>query len=160
MTDVINKNSKITLHFSLELKNGDVVESTFGKTPATFTMADGSLLPGFEKQLLGLSVGDKRSFLIPPTEGFGEINPQNIQFFKRSAFAKDFELSEGAVVFFADASGKEVPGVIKNEVIKSLSDDIDGNLEGNLEGNKIEVDFNHPLAGRDITFTVEIINVE
>ncbi len=51
---MIKDSSKITLHFQLELENGDVVDSTFEKSPATFSYGDGSLLPGFEKRLLGL----------------------------------------------------------------------------------------------------------
>jgi len=143
VSNVINENSTITMHFSLELQNGNLVESTFGNEPASFKIGDGSLLTGFEKPILGLSAGDRKSFNIPATDGFGEPNPQNIQTFKRSAFTDDMELAEGVVVSFADASGAELPGVIKT-----------------LGDEEVEVDFNHPLAGKELTFTVEIINVE
>ncbi len=143
MSIVIDSASKVTMHFSLELESGNLVESTFGKQPASFTIGDGSLLPGFEKPIMGLCAGDRQSFKISPVEGFGECNEQNIQMFKRSAFAKDIELAPGVVVSFSDASGAELPGVIK-----TLGDD------------EVEVDFNHPLAGKELTFTVEIINVE
>ncbi len=140
---MIKENSKVTLHFSLALENGELVDSTFGNKPATFTMGDGSLLPGFEKHLLGLPAGVKQSFQIPQQDGFGAVNPQNIQAFKRSVFASGVELSEGLIVSFADAAGTELPGVVKK-----------------IGENEVEVDFNHPLAGREITFTVEIIDVE
>lgn len=140
---MIKPDSKVTLHFSLALENGDLVDSTFGSKPATFTMGDGSLLPGFEKHLLGLPVGAKQDFLIPQQDGFGARNPQNIQFFKRSVFAPEVELTEGLVVSFADAAGGELPGVIKS-----------------IGASEVEVDFNHPLAGHAITFTVEIIDVK
>jgi FKBP-type peptidyl-prolyl cis-trans isomerase SlpA len=140
---MIKANSKVTLHFSLALENGDLVDSTFGHKPATFTMGDGSLLPGFEKHLPGLNVGEKHSFLIPQQDGFGAVNPQNIQLFKRSIFASNVELAEGLIVSFADAAGAELPGVVKK-----------------ISDNEVEVDFNHPLAGHEITFTVEIIHVE
>jgi FKBP-type peptidyl-prolyl cis-trans isomerase SlpA len=140
---MITAASKVTLHFSLTIKDGDVVDSTFEKQPATFVMGDGSLLPGFEKHLLGLSVGDKGDFLVPQKEAFGAVNPQNIQRFKRSAFAADVELTEGLMMSFADAAGGELPGVIKH-----------------FNDNEVEVDFNHPLAGRELIFTVEIFNVE
>ena len=109
----------------------------------TFTMGDGSLLPGFEKQLLGLAVGSKQALLVPQQEGFGARNPQNIQTFKRSVFAHDMDLAEGLIVSFADASGAELPGVVKS-----------------VGPETVEVDFNHPLAGHQLTFTVEIIHVE
>ena len=140
---MIKADSKVTLHFSLALENGDLVDSTFGNKPATFTMGDGSLLPGFEKHLLGLSAGSKSEFVIPQQDGFGAHNPQNVQTFKRSVFAPDVELSPGLIVSFADAAGSELPGVVKS-----------------VAAEQVEVDFNHPLAGRDIIFVVEILHVE
>lgn len=140
---MIKSDSKVTLHFSLALENGDLVDSNFGNKPATFTMGDGSLLPGFEKKLLGLLAGARESFLISRQDGFGAVNPQNVQVFKRSVFSPDVELVEGLIVSFADAAGSELPGVVKR-----------------IGVNEVEVDFNHPLAGHQITFTVEIIHVE
>ena len=142
MSVVVSENSKVTLHFSIELENGDLIESTFGYKPGTFEMGDGSLLPGFERHLVGLNVGEKRSFTIPQQDAFGAHNPQNVQFFKASDFA-DTELSEGLIVSFADASGAELPGVIKS-----------------VSGDDIEVDFNHPLAGKTLIFTAEIVGVD
>lgn len=139
----ISESSQVTLHFSLELENGDLVDSTFGKNPATFTMGDGSLLQGFEKRLVGLKTGDKQAFVIPQEDGFGASNPNNIQQFKRSTFSADQELGEGLIMSFADANGGELPGVIKS------FDDVN-----------VTVDFNHPLAGNEITFSVEIHDVK
>lgn len=140
---VISENSKVTLHFSLILENGDLVDSTIDKAPATFTMGDGSLLPGFEKKLYGLEVGNKSEFIVEQQDAFGAHNPQNVQSFKTSDFPADTVLEEGTMFSFSDASGAELPGVLKA-----------------VEGDKVEIDFNHPLAGRAITFAVEIINVE
>ena len=73
----IGQNSTVSLHFALKFDNGDVVDSNFEKDPATFTVGDGSLLPGFERALFGLKAGDKRSFQIPPEQGFGIPNELN-----------------------------------------------------------------------------------
>lgn len=143
MTTLITPESRITLHFELKFENGDVIDSNFDKTPATFEMGDGSLLPGFEKKLLGLTAAEKATFTVLPEEAFGQPNPNNIQSFKRDTFAEDMVLQEGVVISFADASQSELPGVIK-----SVDDEV------------VIVDFNHPLAGEDIIFNVEIIAVE
>lgn len=140
---MINNSSKVTLHFSLALDNGDLVDSTFDKAPATFVMGDGSLLPGFEEQLLGLFPSDKKTAVIEPAKAFGARNPENIQQFKRKDFADDAQMKPGTMFSFADAAGNELPGVLDR-----------------LEGDKVFIDFNHPLAGRNITFTVEIIDVQ
>ncbi len=133
--------TQVTLHFAIKLDNGDVVDSTFDKEPATFTVGDGSLLPGFEQALYGLKAGDKRSLSIGPEQGFGQGNPQNIQVMPRAQFA-DMELSEGLLIIFNDAANAELPGVVKA-----------------FDANQVTIDFNHPLAGKDLTFDVEIIDV-
>ena len=139
----INSQSRVTLHFELKFEDGEIIDSNFNKDPATFVMGDGSLLPGFEKKLEGLSSAEKASFTVLPEEAFGQPNPNNVQSFKRDSFAEDMELAEGVVISFADASQSELPGVIK-----SVDDDV------------VIVDFNHPLAGQNIVFNVDIIAVE
>lgn len=143
MTALIAPDTKVTLHFSLKLEDGQLVDSTFDNDPATFVMGDGSLLQGFENKLQGLTAGSKASFEILPEDGFGQPNPNNQQQFNRSDFAADMALEEGLMISFADASQSELPGVVKT-----------------IEGDQVTIDFNHPLAGRTITFDVEIIAVE
>ena len=104
MTDIrIANNSQVTLHFAIKLDNGDVVDSTFDKAPATFKVGDGNLLPGFEQALFGLKGGDQRSLPIAPEQGFGQPNPQNVQVMPRSNF-EGMELSEGLLIIFNDAA--------------------------------------------------------
>lgn len=143
MTDVrIGPDREVTLHFALKLDNGDVVDSTFEKKPATFKVGDGNLLPGFEQAIYGLKAGDKRSLSISPEQGFGQGNPQNVQVMPRSQF-QDMELSEGLLVIFNDAANAELPGVVKA-----------------FDDNQVTIDFNHPLAGKALSFEVEIIEVK
>ncbi len=138
----IGQNSTVTLHFALKFDNGDVVDSNFEKDPATFTIGDGSLLPGFERVLFGLKDGDKRTFEILPEQGFGTPNEQNVQVMPRSQF-DGMELDHGVLVIFKDAAGGEMPGVVKS-----------------FDDKQVTVDFNRPLAGKVITFEVEIITVK
>ncbi len=148
MTDPITQEQRIgpdkevTLHFALKLDNGDVVDSTFDKKPATFKVGDGNLLPGFEQAIYGLKAGDKRSLEISPEQGFGQGNPQNVQVMPRSQF-QDMELSEGLLVIFNDAANAELPGVVKA-----------------FDDSQVTIDFNHPLAGKALSFDVEIIEVK
>ena len=138
----IGPGKRVTLHFSVLLMDGAVVDSTREKAPATFSVGDGNLLPGFEQALFGLKVGDNRSIVLEAKDAFGPHNEDNIQIMRRSLFSRDMKLESGVVVSFADKSQSELPGVITE-----------------VNGDQITVDFNHPLAGRDLTFQVEIINV-
>ncbi len=137
----IGPDKEVTLHFALKLENGDVVDSTFDKQPATFKVGDGNLLPGFEVALYGFKAGDKRSLQIEPENAFGQPNPQNVQVMPRGQFA-DMELSEGLLIIFNDAANAELPGVVKA-----------------FDEQQVTIDFNHPLAGKTLSFDVEIIEV-
>ncbi|MFC3608762.1 FKBP-type peptidyl-prolyl cis-trans isomerase [Stutzerimonas tarimensis] len=138
----IGPDKAVTLHFALKLDNGEVVDSTFDKQPATFKVGDGNLLPGFEQALYGLKAGDKRTLSIPPENGFGQPNPQNVQSMPRSQF-QNMELSEGLLVIFNDAANTELPGVVKS-----------------FDEAFVQIDFNHPLAGKTLSFEVEVIQVD
>ena len=147
MTDPLNQELRIgpdrqvTLHFALKLENGEVVDSTEGKAPATFRVGDGNLLPGFEVALYGFKAGDKRSLQIEPENAFGQPNPQNVQVMPRGQF-QGMELSEGLLIIFNDAANAELPGVVKA-----------------FDEQQVTIDFNHPLAGKTLNFEVEIIEV-
>lgn len=140
---VVGTQSKVTLHFELAMSDGSVVDSTFERTPATFCYGDGNLLPGVEKKLLGMGVGETKTFQLNPEDAFGQGNPANIQRIDRSSFARDMVLEEGMVISFADAQKAELPGVIQS-----------------VGESEVVVNFNHPLAGRTLQFTAEIIAVE
>jgi len=139
----IGPGTKITLHFALQLDNGDMVDSNFERDPAIFTVGDGNLLPGFEKALFGMLEGEHKTLVIKPEDGFGQRNPNNIQEIARSQFSPDLELSEGLMLSFADAQKSELPGVVQR-----------------FDDEVVVVDFNHPLAGRDILFEVAILKIE
>ncbi|MCU5783776.1 peptidyl-prolyl isomerase [Alcanivorax balearicus MACL04] len=139
----VGPQTRITLHFAVRLMDGTEMDSTFGGEPATFVWGDGSLLPGFERAILGLKGGDRRSVFIDAQSGFGEYNEQNVQHFRRDTFAAPDGMEVGTVMNFADAAGAELPGVVSA-----------------LDEQWVTVDFNHPLAGRELTFEVEIVRVE
>lgn len=139
----IGPGTKITLHFALQLDNGEMVDTNFERDPATFTVGDGNLLPGFEKALFGMVEGEHKTLVIKPEDGFGQRNPNNIQEIARSQFSPDLELSEGLMLSFADAQKTELPGVVQR-----------------YDDEVVVVDFNHPLAGRDILFEVAILKIE
>ena len=140
---LIAEGTQVLLHFALKLENGETVDSTFEKEPAKFVVGDGNLLPGFESVLMGMSSGEKQTFVIQPDQGFGESNPDNVQRFKRHAFNNQNELQPGLVVNFTDQQNHELSGVV-SEVGEEY----------------VTVDFNHPLAGKPIHFEVEILSVD
>jgi len=142
-TTKVGENTLVTLHFSLSMKNGDLIDSTFDKQPAKFEFGDGQLPDGFQSYLVGMSAGETNEWQVPPEKSFGMPNPNNLQVMKRTDFSADMELAEGLVVSFADANKSELPGVVKS-----------------FDEDKVTIDFNHPLAGEILSFKVEIIDVQ
>ncbi len=142
MSHKIGPDTRVTLHFAIKLEDGSVVDSNFDKTPATFEVGDGNLLPGFEQALFGLEAGARKEMTLSPEQGFGMSNPNNIQQMSTQDFDSQIKLQPGLMLSFADANRSELPGMIKS-----------------IEGDQVEVDFNHPLAGKTLLFDVHIIEV-
>ncbi len=141
--DSIGPGKRVKLHFALRLSDGELIDSNFDRAPVVFTVGDGNLLPGFEQALFGLKAGDQRDVELAPEQAFGPVVEDNIQRFPRYRFPPDLELTKGLVIDFADAAGNTQAGVII---------DWDASL--------VSVDFNHPLAGRQIHFNVHVHHVE
>jgi len=139
---VIGPHTRVTLHFSLLLDSGDEIDSTRRARPATFIVGDGSLLPGFEQALFGLTAGDDEQLHIPAAQAFGDIRDENLRFMPMSQFGADVVPEPGLVVSFAGPGG-ELPGVVRS-----------------VQGDLVVVDFNHPLAGKALIFDVSILKVE
>ena len=139
----IGPNCKVELHFSLKIVDTDeLVDSTFEKKPAELVIGDGNLPAAFEAVIHGMKAGERKIERIEPKDGFGQHNPSNVQRIPKDQFDPSVELSEGLVVSFQDKTKSELPGVVAT-----------------IDDKMVTVDFNHPLAGRDLEFEVEILSV-
>jgi FKBP-type peptidyl-prolyl cis-trans isomerase SlpA len=140
----IGPDSTVTMHYSLLLQDGTVVDDTFGTDePLTFTMGDGTLIQGLEYALVDLKPGDQQSINISPAEGFGYPDSDAVQTMQRKDFSDTMELKPGLVIEFDTPSGLQVPGIIKE-----------------VKDDTVIVDFSHPLAGHTVTFNVKILDVQ
>ena len=140
--ELIRPGSRVKLHFSITLEDGMVAESTFDDDPIEVVIGQGDLHEGLERALYGLKTGTSRSMDISPEQGFGRPDPDARHLLSRDEFPPDLDVEPGVIVLFTTPAGDEVPGTILR-----------------VDGNELEVDFNHPLAGRKINFSVEILMV-
>jgi FKBP-type peptidyl-prolyl cis-trans isomerase SlpA len=138
----ISPGSTVTLHLSLTLQDGTVAESTFDDEPLTLTMGDGSLAEGLELGLYGLRPGATQRLELYPEQAFGLHDPGKVLQLPRADFAPELVLEPGSIIGFDTPGGEELSGTIL------AYDDV-----------TVDVDFNHPLAGRVVIFDVEIIDV-
>ncbi len=144
MTESVQRDSAVLVHFTLKLEDGSTAESTRANgKPALFRLGDGSLSATLEEALLGLKAGETKQFTLAPEEAFGGVSPDLIQYFSRRDFIDAGEPEVGAIMLFSGMGGSEMPGVIRE-----------------VSGDSITVDFNHPLAGHRIQFDVEVLEID
>jgi FKBP-type peptidyl-prolyl cis-trans isomerase SlpA len=143
----VQPGSFLTLHYRLSGPDGADLINTFDDKPATLSLGTGELAPAMETRLLGLPEGARRSFELAAGEAFGERNPELVQRVKRSLLDElgdpDERYSIGDVVQFPTPDGQGAYAGVVREV----------------DGDVLVFDFNHPLAGRPVTFEVHLIGV-
>ncbi len=141
----IKPDSSITFHFRLSLEDGTVLESTFEKAPAVLTLGQETLPEAYEKCLIGLSLGDEKSFELGPDEGFAPHQAANVQQLPLAKFTalQDTPPQIGTLYHFNDALGFDCPGVVVAVTEKIVT-----------------IDFNHPLSGKATRFDVQILDVQ
>jgi FKBP-type peptidyl-prolyl cis-trans isomerase SlpA len=140
--DEVGPQKLVSLHFSLALEEGEIIDSCFDSRPARFVVGDGKLLPGFETCLFGMKAGEEQEFTLTAEQAFGPRNPDNLQDYPRYRFPADLPLSRGLMLDFADQSGSSQAGIVDS-----------------FDSDNVRIDFNHPLAGRTVVFRARIIDV-
>jgi FKBP-type peptidyl-prolyl cis-trans isomerase SlpA len=140
----IGNGSHVRLHYSIALEDGTIADSTReDNEPLDFTLGDGTMVEGLELALIGLKAGERQSLRIGPENAYGFRDEANVHIMPRSDFSQDMNLERGLIIGFTAPSGLEIPGTILD-----------------VGEDEVKVDFNHPLAGHEITFDVEILSVE
>ena len=142
MTDEINMHSLVLMHYSIALTNGTLIESSFNDEPVEINMGNGDVTEGMELALFGLKEGDKQTLTLTEEQGFGIRDEDNIHDMPLSDFPENLLPEVGQSYSFESPEDGEIPGTIL-----SIKDDT------------AEIDFNHPLAGQQIVFTVDILGV-
>ncbi|MBT3446356.1 FKBP-type peptidyl-prolyl cis-trans isomerase [uncultured Candidatus Thioglobus sp.] len=130
-----------SIHYKLSHANGALVDEAWDQ-PLVFEVGDGQLDPCLEKCVLDAKLGELQTFLLGASEAFGECYDEAFQFMPRDEFPKDFNFELDAAVEFETPAGDAYVGCIDQ-----------------IEDNQIRVNFNHPLAGADVSFQVKVLNI-
>ena len=137
----IELNSTVTVHYTGKLEDGTIFDSslTEGREPLSTTLGQGSLIQGFEKALIDMIEGEKKTVNIPSSEAYGEINPTLVAEVPKDRVPEGVE--EGAMLQTMTQQGP------MNVLVKEIKEDV------------VVIDANHPLAGKDLIFDLEVISV-
>ncbi len=135
--------STVTVHYVSRVVDGEVLNDTRQSAePLTFTLGAQQVIPGFEKAIVGMQEGETKTFVVPSDEAFGPYLEENVVVVDRSHLPSDLELVEGQSYVVTTPEGD----TFEVKLTK-------------IEGNNVTLDANHPLAGKDIEFTVEVITI-
>jgi FKBP-type peptidyl-prolyl cis-trans isomerase SlpA len=130
------------MHFSISLPDGTEAASTFEDEPTTFVMGDGTVSEGLELALYGLVAGDTQSLTLKPDQAFGPRDEAKVQPMPRANFSPEMDLEPGLIIGFTTPDGNEVAGIVQE-----------------VKEQDVVMDFNHPLAGMEVIFRVEVLEV-
>lgn len=138
----VGNKKAVAIDYTLYLDDGSVADSTEGQEPLYFLFGAGNIIPGLEKALEGLSVGDKKVVEIEPNEAYGEVSDDGFQEIPRDVFPADTELEEGMPFALMDEEENYIPATIHE-----------------IHDTHIVVDMNHPLAGEKLKFDVKVVDI-
>ncbi len=131
----------VTLEYTLTV-NGEVLDSSKDSGPIVFLQGYQNIVPGLEKALYGMKVGDKKSVKVTPAEGYGDVDPEAVMELPKSEFPEEIPLEVGVELDIQDEDGEIMTATIVS-----------------VNKNSVKLDFNHPLAGQELNFDVEIADL-
>lgn len=132
----------VRVHYTGTLEDGSEFDSSRGAEPLEFAMGQGQLIAGFENAVSDLLVGDSCKVTLAPEDAYGEVNPEMVQEVPRKLMPQDVELQPGMVM-----QGQADDGRVDNFTVVSFDDE------------NVRLDANHPLAGKALTFEIELIEI-
>ena len=139
---MVEDGQKVKIHYTGTLDDGSQFDSSAGRDPLEFEVGSGMVIPGFEKGVLGMATGEKKSIHIPAEEAYGESREDMVMEFDRAQLPEGLEPEEGMGLQMQGPQGQPVP--VK---ITAVAEE------------KITIDANHPLAGQNLNFELELVEI-
>ncbi|WP_101068834.1 FKBP-type peptidyl-prolyl cis-trans isomerase [Roseovarius salinarum] len=138
----VKSGDTVRIHYTGTLSDGQTFDSSEGKDPLEFTVGSGQIIPGLDNALPGMSVGDKKTVEVPADEAYGQPDPNAQQAVPRAEIPDDIPLDLGTQLQVQTPQGQVMPVTVVN-----------------VTEEEVTLDANHPLAGRDLTFAIELVEI-
>lgn len=136
------KGDKVKVHYHGKLTSGETFDTSSGREPLEFEVGSGMVIKGFDEGVAGMEVGEKKTINIPVDEAYGPRNDDMLIEFPKERFPQDMPIEEGMQLMMSDGSGQNIP-VIVNEIKEAT----------------VILDANHPLAGEELIFYIELVEI-
>jgi len=132
----------VAIHYTGTLADGSQFDSSEGRDPLRFTLGSGQIIAGLDAAITGMSQGDKKSVTIAAAEAYGDHRPEAVQAVPRAQIPAEIPLEVGGGLQVQTPDGQTIP-----VTVTSVTDE------------EVTLDANHPLAGKDLTFAVELVEI-
>jgi FKBP-type peptidyl-prolyl cis-trans isomerase SlyD len=139
--DVVADGVVVSLDYTLTV-DGEVIDTTQDEEPLEYLQGHKNIIPGLEKEMYGMAVGDAKDVQVPANQAYGDINPEAVVEVPRSDFPEDIPVELGVQLQVRDQQGDIMDAIIQK-----------------IEGDTVTLDFNHPLAGQDLNFSVKVVDL-
>ena len=140
--DKVESGQFVSVTYKGTLENGEVFDTSEGRHPMEVEVGAGQVITGFEKALMGMALNEKKTFTLKPEEAYGYRDDSLTHSFKRSEIPAEIDVQVGQTVALSSPEGQQVPARV---------------VEADEE--KVVVDLNHPLAGKTLTFDIEVVGI-
>ena len=131
---------KVKVHYTGTLSDGEVFDSSEGRQPLEFTLGENQVIPGFENAVKDMKLNEEKTFKINPKEAYGEKNEQLVVTLPRERFPPKIEV--GGRLVLKGPEGQHIPAIVTE-----------------VDTDKVIIDLNHPLAGKELTFKIKVIAI-
>ncbi len=137
------KGDKVKIHYHGTLTDGTIFDSSLQREPLEFEIGSGMVIKGFDDGVTGMAIGEKKTIHIPADEAYGQVDPERVMEFPKDRFPEDMTPEVGMQLMMSNQTGQQIPVVI-TEVKEAV----------------VLLDANHPLAGKDLVFDLELVAIE
>ena len=138
----VKSGDKIKVHYHGKLTSGETFDSSEGRDPLEFEVGSGMVIKGFDDGVTGMTVGEKKTINIPFGEAYGPRNPEMVIDMPKDRFPSDMEITVGMPLVMSDGQGQQFQVTIVE-----------------IEEESVKLDANHPLAGQDLIFDLELVEI-
>jgi peptidylprolyl isomerase len=139
----IKEGDVVRVHYTGKLQSGEVFDSSEGQDPLQVTIGQGKIIPGFERALIGMQNGEKKTFDLAPEQAFGERRDELVHVIEREQVPPDLKLEVGMQLALEGKDQEPIPAQVVD-----------------LSESTVTLDTNHPLAGKPITFDIDVVDIK
>lgn len=141
-TQKVKKGDKVKVEYTGKFSDGEVFDTSAGRAPLSFEAGAGQVVPGFDKNIVGMDLNKEKTFTISPEDAYGEVRAELIHEVPRDKLPPKPEPQVGMMLVMKAPTGQQIPARITK-----------------VHDGKVTIDINHPLAGKELTFTVKVVGI-